>query len=106
MASINKQDDWKDRKTDGGKGDYQHGDMRPYRAGAYWGVSDCCGSSLTLLNGNNVCDKCFNPCKKVKRVDKCGSCAKPFSDDDHKHSDNALGDICESCYYGEEIDSN
>jgi len=70
MADINKSDNWQNRKSDGGKGDFHGNDMRPYRAGSLWGVSDCCGSPVAKLNNHITCEKCLKVCNKVKAKSK------------------------------------
>lgn len=59
----NRNDSSADRR---GKGDMPRVDTQVYRAGAFWGVSDCCNAPIETLGGQAYCEKCGKQCKKQK----------------------------------------
>lgn len=65
MGMNNRSDSSADRRNGRGKGDMPRVNTPIYRAGAFWGVSDCCRAMIETLGGQDYCEKCGKQCKKV-----------------------------------------
>ena len=62
MASINKSDMSKDRKTHGGKGDFVSNGFENFRNADYWKRSKCCNANVIRGNVCYYCKNCDFPC--------------------------------------------
>ena len=66
MASINKSDMSKDRKTHGGKGDLTRNGFENFRNANYWKRSSCCNAKLETnfreTTNYYICSNCTFPC--------------------------------------------
>jgi len=63
MASINKSDMSKDRKSAGGKGDLTRNGFENFRNADYWKRSKCCGANVIFGNVCYYCKSCTFPCE-------------------------------------------
>jgi len=64
MASINKSDMSKDRKTHGGKGDLTRNGFENFRNSDYWKRSKCCGAKVSYYGAATLrCLNCTFPCE-------------------------------------------
>lgn len=62
MASINKSDISKDRKSEGGKGDLTRKGFENFRNANYWKRSECCNANVFEQGVYFYCKSCEKPC--------------------------------------------